>query len=493
MLASESDDLTLEAGAEPIDAGDAEPWRMLHPASLLVNLVPRAWAVVRQLWPFLLVAIAGETAGGQSVFDLSFIVFFFLIAVANTVVHFATLRYRVAGGRLEIRSGLLSTNRRVVAPRAVQNIELVRNIFHRAAGLVEVRIETASGEEVEGLLSALTVEEGNRLVAALSRARRAAPQTDVVPVLAHNDLNDLVLFGAAGTRVGAALMALGLLTDWAGLLDPKGQQDLGRQFGLLGMALLFLALLGGAWVFGILSAVIRHHGFTLSLSGDALVSEEGFFTRRRVELPRHKVQLVDWSEPWIRRLFGFGSMTVESASTRAGVGGTERSLAFVPVIRPDDALHLVGQALPGLDVPMDASVWSRADVRARTRALAIGAVQSVMMWVAAAVMGFGWASALLVLGSVLPVVSAWFDWSAPRWAVSERYVVSRRGFFDRQTIVVARDRIQSVQIVQGPILVQMGLAQIVLRVAGSAVLLPMLDADAAVELANLLSFKAGRS
>ena len=83
--------------------------------------------------------------------------------------------------------------------------------------------------------------------------------------------------------------------------------------------------------------------------------------------------------------------------------------------------------------------------------------------------------------------------SAQRWAVSERYVVSRRGFFDRQTTVVARDRIQSVQVVQGPVLAQMGLAQIVLRVAGSAVLLPILDADAAVELANLLSFKAGRS
>lgn len=493
MPASESDDLTLEPGGEPIDAGDAEPWRMLHPASLLVNLVPRAWAVVRQLWPFLLVAIAGETAGGQSVFDLSFIVFFFLIAVANTVIHFATLRYRVAGGRLEIRSGLLSTNRRVIAPRAVQNIELVRNVFHRAAGLVEVRIETASGEEVEGLLSALTVEEGNRLVAALSRARRAAPQTDAAPVLAHNDLQDLVLFGAAGTRVGAALMVLGLLTEWGGLLDPKGQQDLSRQVGMLGMVLLFFALLGVTWVFGIVSAVIRHHGFTLSLVGDVVVAEEGFFTRRRVELPRHKVQLVQWSEPWIRRLFGFGSMTVESATARTGVGGTERSLAFVPVIRPDDALHLVGRALPGLDVPMDASLWSRADVRARTRALVVGVIQAALMWVLAAVLGLGWGTLFVLAASVLPIVGAWFDWYAQRWTVSERYVVSRRGFFDRSTTVVARDRIQSVQVVQGPILMRMGLAQIVLRVAGSAVLLPILDADQAAELANVLSFKAGRS
>ena len=52
-------------------------------------------------------------------------------------------------------------------------------------------------------------------------------------------------------------------------------------------------------------------------------------------------------------------MTVESASTRAGVGGTERSLAFVPVIRPDDALHLVGQALPGLDTETQRGLLAR--------------------------------------------------------------------------------------------------------------------------------------
>lgn len=506
MPESEPDDLALEPGADesgpaggdpgdaaPTDAGESEPWRMLHPMSLLVNLVPRAWGVVRQLWPFFLVVFAGGVADGQAAADVSFILMFFLLAVANTVIHFATLRYRVAGGRLEIRSGLLSTSRRVISPRAVQNVELVRNVFHRASGLVEVRVETASGEEVEGLLSALTVEEGARLVAALSRARHAAPHADDQPVLAQNDTQDLVMFGAASTRVGTAVVALGVITEWSGILDPKNTQQFGAQLGALGLAALFLMLLCASWIAGIVGAVVRHHGFRLTLAGDTLVAEEGLFTRRRVELPRHKVQLVQWTEPWLRRLFGFGSLVIESAAARAGQGGTERALAFVPVVRPDEALDLAAHALPGLDVPLDASLWSRADPRARVRAMLRAGLQAALLVFTAAVVGSWWMTALLVMATPLPLLGAWFDWQAQRWTVSPRYLVARRGFFNRSTTIVARDRLQSVQLIQGPVLVQMGLSQIVLRVAGSAVLMPILDADLATELANALSYDADKN
>ena len=74
-------------------------------------------------------------------------------------IHWATLRYRIHAGRLEIRQGLLNRSARTIDPARIQNIELVQNLFHTWSGLVELRIETAGEQTTEGLLSALSVED----------------------------------------------------------------------------------------------------------------------------------------------------------------------------------------------------------------------------------------------------------------------------------------------------------------------------------------------
>ena len=129
-------------------------WRGLHPLSLVANLAPRTWRTLRGTWPLL----AAFAIGGRrdSVAILFIAALFFGMAVWSTVLHFLTLRYRVVHGRLEMRSGLLNRQNRALDPSRIQNTELVRNPLHKLLGLVELRVETASGREVEGLLSALS-------------------------------------------------------------------------------------------------------------------------------------------------------------------------------------------------------------------------------------------------------------------------------------------------------------------------------------------------
>ncbi len=56
--------------------------------------------------------------------------------------------------------------------------------------------------------------------------------------------------------------------------------------------------------------------------------------------------------------------------------------------------------------------------------------------------------------------------------VTPTAVVSRRGFFNRRTFILARDKLQSVHVVQGPFMRLHGLSRLVIRVAGSQVSLP---------------------
>ena len=75
---------------------DAAQWRQLEPASLLVNLLPTLWRTTRNLWPLLLAIFIGGTV--QGAVDLGFLGLFVTLAVMRTVLHYATLRYRMYAG-----------------------------------------------------------------------------------------------------------------------------------------------------------------------------------------------------------------------------------------------------------------------------------------------------------------------------------------------------------------------------------------------------------
>jgi putative membrane protein len=469
---------------------------MLHPASAAVNLLPQTWAFVRSAWPVLLILLfrSGDEVGGQQAFDLSLLAFFLLMTIGRTLVHFLTLRYRMVQGRLEIRSGLLNRQNRVLSPEKVQNVEMVRNVFHRMSGLVEVRIETASGTEVEGMLSALSVEEAERLVSALQpRARPAAEVDEVeIPALVENDWTDLVKFGASSSRVGASIVVMGVVYEGMLTIDPTLPLRSAGDVGWTGAFALFFAVLAGAWLVGIGNAVEAHWGYRLVLDDDALVAQEGLLTRRRVQLRVRKVQRVTLRATWLRRLLGFGSVTIETAAAGAGSGGVQQASAMVPVVGEDEVDTLVRHAMPEADVPLASEALRRPADKALQRALIRGAIQGgifggVLTWVF-------WPMGLLGLLLVpLNLALGWLDWRYQRWLVTDRVVLSRVGFLSRTTTIVARDKLQSVDLDQGPLLRRYGLASVIVRVAGSGVRMPLLTFDEAYALVAELGATAGRT
>ncbi len=467
-------------------------WKGLHPVSLLVNLVPRTWQTIRSSWWLLAAAFFGVGRVGPSdglVFiDLGFVILFFLIAIGNTVVHFLTLRYRVAGGRLEMKSGILNRQVRVISAERIQNVEMVRNIFHRLSGMVEVRIETASGTEVEGLLSALSVDEARALIRELDEAREDAPRVasetqEEAPPFHRNSALDLAWYGITSTQLSGVAVAIGLILEGLTLgTEPSDQvaRTTGLFAGLGGLALL-LALVTGAWLVGTISAVVRHYGFRLSRNDQALVAQQGLLTSRRAVLRLRKVQLVTIVEPVLRRLAGFASVGIETAAAREGGDGTQRSEAMVPYVAQRDVPTVVGAAVPLGDlVPAEASLQP-PHPRALVRAIAASVTRSAILagvltwWL----FPYGLMAWLLV---PIGVYSAWLDHRHQGWLLTDDLLISRRGWFNRRTWLLARKKIQSTIVAQGPISRRYDLGVVQVRVAGNAVELPAMAWGDALEL-----------
>ncbi len=453
---------------------EAEPWKGLAPSSLLINLLPDLWRTVRGLWW----VIPAMWASGsiQSAMDLSFLLFFFGLSVSRTVARYLSLRYRTHAGRLELTDGIVFRQHRTIDPARVQHMEITRNLLHRLTGLVELRIDTAGESGSEGQLSGLPEAEARRLQRFLSRTASPPASPGLKP--STPDLRtsalELIGYGLSIGRVGAALVAGTLLMEYLAVLSPR---TFGGALSQLSPPLLagFL-LIGTVASFGLSagSALVRFYGLQLTRTARGIQVEAGLFTRTSVEIPRDKVQLVRVTEPWLRRLLGFGSLHVETAGSvlpdEAGVA-SEASLPMVET----QALHWATTlVIPGLDV----DPWSAPLRPAAPRALVRALARALLRWTGISALIAWQTGSPLAMLLLLPglLLAAW-DWRRQGWLVTPHAIIVRSGIFERRTVLLDRNKIQSVHLRQGLLMRLAGLARVSVWVAGASVTLPELTEE----------------
>ena len=473
-------------------------WKRLHPASIWVNVLPLTWRYLAAFWPLLVIALFGGGMG-LGLVDLFLMLGTVGAGAASSLVHYATLRYRVEGGKLEIRKGLPHREFRSIDPERIQNLERVRNPIHKLAGLVEVRLETAGDVKTEGLLSALSEEAASELIGAIDLARRQMvpeeePQENE---LLTQGVLELVGYGLSSGKPGLVLvMVLGAIEfgemlamrdhqapSWVSdALQVRADDPLQFAAALLGLVLLAVVI---SWMGSAFFSLVRHFSFRLVRTQEGLYTEEGLITRRHVEIPTRKVQVVMAFEPLMRRLMGYGTVYVETAGLGVVVGGARRAEAVIPMVERERLGAVCHQVLP----LVDENPWSTPLLPPHRNALYRAVVAWLIQWVpmVGLLVFFYWPWGLLGL-CILPVgiLGAWLDFRFQGWRVEGEAVVSRRGFWKRRTWLMARDKVQSVHLEQGPLMRRYGLGRLHILVADGEVFLPDLAWDRANDLLERL-------
>ena len=132
------------AAGRAAEVSDPE-FRRLDARMLLVHPVQEA---VRLFPALLAVFVTGRTSGRSPWWDVAA----FIAVVALGVSRWFTTRYRITGGQIELRTGLL--NRKLLATPAdrVRTVDVTAPIWHRLLGLARVEIGTASGTPSERIV-----------------------------------------------------------------------------------------------------------------------------------------------------------------------------------------------------------------------------------------------------------------------------------------------------------------------------------------------------
>ena len=476
-------DETLHSGATdafPSDHFDSDEWGMLHPYSLLINLLPQMMRTIQNAWPLLLFILLGDSTG-QQIFDSIFVLFFVALSVIRTLIHFLTLRYRIQDGKLIVKMGLIFRQARTLDPDRIQNMEITQNLLHKYFNLVELKIETAGDASTKGLLSALSREDADYLKRALQhskRSKRAIPveQEDIEPSLSLS-WQEIILFGLSRRTVGTIVVLSAIASEAMSVASPDQAQYVANSLSLQLFIGLMAISFAASWIWSSMQAILQYYRLQLRIFPDEIGIISGLITKRSVEIPTHKVQTIEWFEPWLRRQMGFGTLYLETAALGMADGEVRRSEGVVPMVYQEDLENILGQIAPTTSKEILNATTYKPHKNARF-VIVFG-----YLFPATLALLFSWWSLelsptmLTLVGALALIIVAGLtelDFQMQRWAITSHGIMSREGYINRRTYIVDREKVQSVYRSESPLLQLLGLSQVVIRVAGSIVRLPLL-------------------
>ena len=394
---------------------------------------------------------------------------FILPSAAVAILRYFTYRFRYEANELVIRTGLIFRKERHVPYARIQNIDAVQNLLHRLLNVVEIKIETGGGQSAEATMSVLPFSALTDMRERVFAERHAVavnevPEPSAARPLLQLDLRELLLCGFIENR-GAVLIAAAFGLIWElGLFDRivpsvSGQPAIGR--GVIrnlarsvisnatiswgGIALTVIAFIGVLLlirVFSMAWAVVRLHGFKLSLVDDDVRTEFGLLTRVAMTIPLRRVQALTIRESPLHR--GFARVAVK-VDTAGGHGPEEDKQAereyLAPILRRA-ALDQFTRTIIG--APIADLTWQSPHPRAFRR--------EVKGWLAPALLLCA-ALAIYLRWYVLPIVPVAVIWAIIGarqtlkhlgWATTSDAILFKSGWLWRRMVVVRFAKIQTV-------------------------------------------------
>jgi len=441
----------------------------LHPLTLVIAAVRavRAFAIPAV---FVLLTGSGATLGLLLLVALGLNVLFAL-------VRYATFSYRLQGGELITRQGLLSRQERHIPLGRVQDLRLEAGPVHRLLGVVDVHVETAGGEGVEAELSVLARGDAESLRQAVFEAAGRLPTSagdgeETGQVLVKLSWRDLVVEGLTSNRAASVLVLLGAawgLADnflpndqwqaWMAKLGQGAEQWLAHEGSVRWREILLVAgaILVLSTLFSVVGSIVLFHGFSLARRGEDLFRTYGLLTRRASSLPRRRIQVLQVQEPWLRRWLGLVVVRADTAARRAGGEEEQRGGrdVLVPLARREDLGSLLPQLAP--DLGSEPEQWERVAPCAVRRATKKGTLVCLLLALVLA------AGPLRIWGLVAQLQALWLVALIPLvyWISRRNYwhlgfadggtvFRTRRGWLDRTTHVVPVRNLQVVILRQTP-------------------------------------------
>lgn len=450
-----------QPAAQALADFETQGWRRLDPRMLAVHLVQEP---IRFLPVLLGIFILGSANDHQN----SWWEYAALPAIlAFAVLRYLTTSYRISGGQIELRKGLLT--KQVIATPAdrVRTVDVTSPPIHRILGLAKVELGTAGAGKERITLDSLRVDDARHLREELIHLRNVtvpdvppsgepyaidaptrrpvdaeATETTLLkldprwvryaPVTMTGIVSALALFGFLNQFL-TRILERGVVSDAVDKIDEYS-------WWLDGLVL-FLVLVALVTALAMIGYVLQFWRFTLTRhSGGTLHVTRGLLTTRESSIEEKRIRGLEVGEPLGLRLFRGGRMHV--VTTGLSKKEDRRGTAWLVPPAPRAVVERVASAVLDDQEALDAPLTQHgpAALRRRWVRAIVPPVLFVLLFLGATLL-WQWPVVFLI-ASVTPLLVA--PWLArDRYAglghhLTPTHLVVRSGSFVRRRDVLQR-------------------------------------------------------
>ena len=445
----------------------SEPER-LHPVAVLEYLVKNIRSLIEILLPGLVVIFSSPL---RREWIIGFIILLLGLYIGFAVLYWLRYHYYVYNDELRVEYGVFTRKKTYIPLERIQSVELSAGVVQRIFGLVKLEVQTAGGGlAAEVSLPAITLQQANILQERLHlpSSQRIEDESPDQPS-PEKKLGWKELMITASTSNGLGVVFLGataLISQVEQFFPDRNIYEMLGHFlsgyankGILVWVVMILLLLIMAWLLSILGTVLSLGGFVLIREEDRLVVHRGLIEKKQVSIPLKRIQAVKMVEGVLRQPFGLITLHVVSAGHGDKSGG---DVVLFPLLPKKDLEEFLHTYLPEFEVEKEIIPLS---VAAKTRYRLIYTIPALMVTIPVSILlPYGFFSLLL------PIAAFFFgtrQYKDAGWKINGDQLLVRSRMFGRITILVKRQRIQSLQLRQNPLQRRKGLHAFSMLVASS--------------------------
>lgn len=432
----------------------------LHPIAAVISFVK---GLKDLLFPMIVLIFLGggtEDAGLFKYFPYLFGGLALIFYLVTGFIKWWKFKYWFEDGELRIEYGLIVKNKRYIPFERIQSLDYTESIFHRPFGLVKVKIETAggSGLEADAELTAIRLQEANRIKEAMQQAKQQVttyeseeeherqPVEPLESILHTMSTKDLLVLAMTSGGIGIFFSGVAVLVSQFSELIPYEWiyaeliDFLRFGFVLVSLTIFFVLLI--AFLFSVVMTFLQNYQFTVALVDGELLLRRGLLEKKRTTVPINRIQSIQMVENPFRQLFGYVTIIVDSA----GGGGdlTNDTIKLVPLIKKSEAILLLQTLFEQFDWEPE---FIRPPKRARKFYYRIGTL--ILVAVGTALSYFFFPYGLLFFLTVpLSIVFGLWNHRTTGLSLHPTYAVFQYRAISRKTIWMEKRRIQSVTVSQ---------------------------------------------
>ncbi|MBU3181235.1 PH domain-containing protein [Clostridium psychrophilum] len=284
------------------------------------------------LVPFILLLISigskiPEKYGGNYT-EIFIVIIFLVIIVFLSIIRWKRNVYFVEPGGMYIKYGVFKIHERTVPFSQVHSADISSSIVQRLFNVYKLEIDTPGGDKNSEISIFLSKEEALRVKQIIFKVNKSEDEVEIMEEKNirkfSSSLTDLFVMATMSTRILAGFFIITAFYSKIDDIVPKEFKRRAQLFtdnmmkGVKGSSLikyvvtLILIVLITSWIISVILTIIKYYKFTVIREEDNIKLSYGLFDKKEVTIPVKRIQSLIIVEGVIKKSLGYFSLNVET-------------------------------------------------------------------------------------------------------------------------------------------------------------------------------------